>query len=378
MSELWDCYDKAFQKLEGKILVRGQEATFSADEYHLVCDVAVRHADGTFLLMQRDYRKEGYPGKWEFTAGGSALQGESPEECAKRELLEETGLVADSMREVGRTTIDENHSHYVVYMAVVSCEKDAVVLQDGETIDYRWVEKSELLKMKEELATWRVFEMLPELEILPKLELFSTDKIEWLFFDVGSTLLNEEKAYLHRLQDVAEAVNEPFENIYEMAIAFYRENKKGDLEVMQAYGLPKLTWYKEDEVLYPETVLCLEKLSKRYKIGIIANQSLGTADRLEQHGILKYIDLVVASAEEGVSKPDRRIFEIALQRAGCRPESAVMIGDRIDNDIVPAKKMGMKTVWIKQGFGKYWEIRGEEEKADYEVHDLKEVLTLFE
>ena len=194
----------------------------------------------------------------------------------------------------------------------------------------------------------------------PKLELFSTDRIEWLFFDVGSTLLNEEKAHLHRLQDVAEAVNEPFEKIYEMAIAFYRENKKGDLEVMQAYGLPELTWHKEDEVLYPEVVLCLEKLSKRYRIGIIANQSLGTADRLEQHGILKYIDLVVASAEEGVSKPDRRIFEIALQRAGCRPENAVMIGDRIDNDIGPAKKMGMKTVWIKQGFGKYWKIHGEE------------------
>ena len=47
-------------------------------------------------------------------------------------------------------------------------------------------------------------------------------------------MLNEEKAYLHRLQDVAEAVNEPFEKIYEMAIAFYKENKKGDLEVMQA------------------------------------------------------------------------------------------------------------------------------------------------
>ena len=97
-----------------------------------------------------------------------------------------------------------------------------------------------------------------------------------------------------------------------------------------------------------------------------------------QGRILKYIDLVVASAEEGVSKPDRRIFEIALQRASCRPESAVMIGDRIDNDIVPAKKMGMKTVWIKQGFGKYWQIRGEEEKADYEVHDLNGVIAVFE
>lgn len=92
---------------------------------------------------------------------------------------------------------------------------------------------------------------------------------------------------------------------------------------------------------------------------------------------MKFIDLVVASAEEGVSKPDRRIFEIALQRAGCRPENTVMIGNRIDNDIVPAKKMGMKSVWIKRGFGKYWQIRGEEEKADYGVHDLKEILLLF-
>ena len=58
--------------------------------------------------------------------------------------------------------------------------------------------------------------------------------------------------------------------------------------------------------------------------------------------------IVIASAEEGVSKPDRRIFEIALERSGCKPENAVMIGDRIDNDIVPAKQLGMKTIWIKQ------------------------------
>lgn len=37
--------------------------------------------------------------------------------------------------------------------------------------------------------------------------------------------------------------------------------------------------------------------------------------------------------------------------AKCKPENAVMIGDRIDNDIVPAKQLGMKTIWIKQGFG---------------------------
>lgn len=204
------------------------------------------------------------------------------------------------------------------------------------------------------------------------------DNIEWLFFDVGSTLINEEKAYLHRLHDVADAVNEPFEKIYDKAIRFYKENRKGDLEIMQLYGLPKLKWHKEDEELYPEAVTCLEALSRRFKIGIIANQPLGTAGRLEQHGILKYINLIIASAEEGVSKPDRKIFDIALSRAKCKAKNAVMIGDRVDNDIVPANQLGMKTVWIKQGFGKYWKIKNQDEQADYEVNNLTSLLGLFE
>ena len=57
---------------------------------------------------------------------------------------------------------------------------------------------------------------------------------------------------------------------------------------------------------------------------------------------------------------------------------AVMIGDRVDNDIIPAKKLGMKTVRVKQGMWKYWEALSESEQADYEVDDLSAVLELFE
>ena len=70
----------------------------------------------------------------------------------------------------------------------------------------------------------------------------------------------------------------------------------------------------------------------------------------------------------------RRIFEIALERSRCRPENAVMIGDRIDNDIVPAKQLGMKTIWIKQGFGSLWTVMDESEKADIEVNNLSDIL----
>ena len=203
------------------------------------------------------------------------------------------------------------------------------------------------------------------------------ERVEWIFFDVGSTLINERKVYEHRMRDMAEATNRAFEQIYDMAISFYKENKKGDLEVAKLLGLPKLKWYFDEEVLYEDAIRCLEQLSKRYKIGVIANQALGTVERLQQHGILQFIDLVIASAEEGVAKPDPRIYQIALERSGCKPENAVMIGDRIDNDIVPAKRMGIKTIWIKQGFGGLWNICKEDEAPDNTVNDLVELLELF-
>lgn len=103
--------------------------------------------------------------------------------------------------------------------------------------------------------------------------------------------------------------------------------------------------------MYPEAKGCLERLKGKYKLGIIANQPVGTAERLRDFGILEDIDLVVSSAEEGVAKPDLRIFQLALERAGCEGRNAVMVGDRLDNDIAPAKRAEMKTVWVRQGFG---------------------------
>ena len=141
--------------------------------------------------------------------------------------------------------------------------------------------------------------------------------ISWLFFDVGSTLIDEQFAYKHRLQDIAEAANTTYNKVYDTAMEFYRQNKKGDLETAKQFGFPLPKWHTEDEILYPDAASCLKTLSRKYKIGIIANQELGTKERLQQQGILQYIDLVIASAEEGIAKPDEKIFKIALKRAAC-------------------------------------------------------------
>ena len=203
------------------------------------------------------------------------------------------------------------------------------------------------------------------------------ENIEWVFFDVGSTIVDEHIAYEHRMKKIADLANTTYRSVYETAMEFYKQNKKGDLETAKLLGVDLTKWHTEDEILYGDASKCLERLSSRYKIGIIANQSLGTSERLENLGVRKYLDLIIASAEEGVSKPDRRIFEIALERSSCKPENAVMIGDRIDNDIVPAKQLGMKTIWVKQGFGSLWNIMDESEKADIEVNNLSDILNFL-
>ncbi len=204
-----------------------------------------------------------------------------------------------------------------------------------------------------------------------------TKDIKWIFFDVGSTLADESEAYLHRIRDAIAGTNIAYQEFWDRMIEFYRNNQKGDLETLRHYGLEVPKWHKEDEKLYPDAEECLKRLKPRYKIGVIANQSLGTKDRLEAFGILKYIDLVIASAEEGVSKPNPRIFEIALERAGCRPENAVMAGDRLDNDITPANALGMTSIWIKQGFSRYGTPKTVAEQPDYIVNSLTEICDLF-
>ena len=201
--------------------------------------------------------------------------------------------------------------------------------------------------------------------------------VKWLFFDIGSTLVDETKVYDDIFQKIAVAGGVSVEEVKTRAIGFYKQNKRGHREVIRLLGVDYPEWSPLYEELYPDTMECLRILKKKYKLGIIANQIPGAEKRLEEMGIRRYFDVIVSSAEEGVAKPDPRIFNIALIRAGCTPEQAVMIGDRIDNDIVPAKQMGMKTVRIRQGVGQYWNIQGDCETPDMEVNSLSELLSIF-
>ena len=101
---------------------------------------------------------------WEATAGGSAFAGEGPLQCAIRELKEETGIISNNLVEVGREVSEKTHSIYIEFLCITDWKKDNISLQQGETIDYKWVSKEELLAMKQdEPVTERMQKYIDEL-----------------------------------------------------------------------------------------------------------------------------------------------------------------------------------------------------------------------
>ena len=139
--ELWDAYDRDGNRT-GETLVRGEP--LPEGWYHMVCCVMVRHRDGDFLLMRRSPEKESWPNIWEIGAGGSALQGETAEECARRELLEETGIVCEELTYLGRYW--EGIHFYEGFLCTTDHPKDQIRLQEGENVAFRWLTVPEFLE----------------------------------------------------------------------------------------------------------------------------------------------------------------------------------------------------------------------------------------
>ena len=200
--------------------------------------------------------------------------------------------------------------------------------------------------------------------------------MKWIFFDLGATLVDESDVYKSRCEFAIKQLNITSE---EFMNKVYEEAKISPTPIRtaaEAYGVALPEWDNSLEKLYEAVPDIIKGLYGKYKLGIIANQSLGTQERIDNWGIGKYFDVVMASAEAGCAKPDMRIFKLALQKAKCEPNEAVMVGDRLDNDIVPAKKLGMKTVWVRQGYAIYQSIDDESKIPDYIVDSIDELIGL--
>ena len=203
-------------------------------------------------------------------------------------------------------------------------------------------------------------------------------RIFWIFFDLGSTLIDETKADERRIEEMTAGTAVTPEAYREKRLECMEQGLPGDPAAIAFFGLTKTPWHSELERPWPDAAPVLAELKRRgFRLGVIANQNPGTEGRLAAWELLQYFDVVAASAELGVAKPDPAIFQWALERAGCKPAEALMVGDRLDNDVAPAKALGFRTVRVLRGLGVHHNPRSPAEEPEHTIRDLAELLELL-
>lgn len=99
--------------------------------------------------------------------------------------------------------------------------------------------------------------------------------------------------------------------------------------------------------LFPETLPLLDYLRGNYRLHVITNGFQEVQEgKLSLSGLSSYFCCIITSEMAGFMKPDRRIFEHALQCAGAEPQTSLMIGDDLAVDIEGALAVGMSAAWL--------------------------------
>ena len=115
------------------------------------------------------------------------------------------------------------------------------------------------------------------------------------------------------------------------------------------------------------------------KLALIANDdSVSARNIIKTTGLEDYFDVIVISEELGVEKPDQEIFVAALAKLGVKPENAVMVGNRIDSDIIGANRVGMKSILFKWNTRYNELITSKEKKPDFTIGSLSELPGLLD
>ena len=115
----------------------------------------------------------------------------------------------------------------------------------------------------------------------------------------------------------------------------------------------------------------IESMHKHLAIGIAGQYGTEVLELLAQHSILDLFAYHLTQEDFAITKPDPRFYEQILRAFGVSAKECVMVGDRIDNDIVPAKRVGMKTVLVRTGVHRSQQPRIPLEVPDAELEGVK-------
>ena len=201
-------------------------------------------------------------------------------------------------------------------------------------------------------------------------------------FDVGETLVDETREY-GTWADWLGVPRHTFASVFGAVVATggdYRETFQvfqpgfdlaRERDARADAGKPE--WFGEED-LYADVRPALSTLREMdVWVGIVGNQTVRAGGLLR--GLNLPTDFIATSDDWGVQKPDIGFFDKLVEVAPCSAEQIIYVGDRIDNDIAPAKQAGMRTAYIQRGpWG--WIHRNKQEVAelsDWRIHSLNEL-----
>jgi len=137
-------------------------------------------------------------------------------------------------------------------------------------------------------------------------------------------------------------------------------------------------WLFTPDDLYQDSKASIAALkSAGVKIGIVANQPASVVESLKADQIYDLIDFLGISAIVGIEKPNPAIFELTISKLATPADQIIHIGNRIDTDVLPAKKLGMKTVWVRRGEANPDPSPADLAQADITVDDLTNLTQLI-
>lgn len=203
-------------------------------------------------------------------------------------------------------------------------------------------------------------------------------KIRAVVFDQGETLENETRFWA----SVAQYAGVPEFALFGVlgGMIERRESHRSIFNLMQIESVdPRSIGFElQPGDLYPDVIPVLKELSHAgYRLGVCGNQPEGAVEQLKALGLP--LEMYGSSAIWGVGKPDPRFFERVAADLDLEPDQIAFVGDRLDNDVLPAQEYGMHAVFLRRGPWGYLHATWPEiEQARYRIESLSELPKLLE
>jgi putative hydrolase of the HAD superfamily len=215
--------------------------------------------------------------------------------------------------------------------------------------------------------------------------------VEMVFFDIGGVMYDDTvyaRSWMRALREEGgEFSDEEFDHEYAEARKAQSGSFRGrltrrflgsDSRLAAVEARAARYWAYPSTALFPDVIECLDALESRYRLGVIANQPTSVRAAMERDGLARYFEVWGVSDDLGLQKPDPALFAHVLSTAGVSPVRTVMVGDRLDYDVRPAKAAGMRAIWVLRGEAPDDPTPEQLTEADGAVRTLAELPVMLE